>query len=68
MKRVTALRKRDGLSQAALARRAELNNSTVNAIESGRLNPWPGQLAKLAAALAWPLEDAASLMDEVDSE
>ena len=44
-------RLRQGWSQAELARRAHMNSNTISQIESGRLVPYPGQLAKLAAAL-----------------
>lgn len=44
-------RRRRGWSQAELARRAGLHPSTVSLIESQRLRPYPGQLAKLARAL-----------------
>lgn len=40
-----------GLSQAALARKAELNASTVCCIERGIMKPWPGQAAKIEAAM-----------------
>lgn len=47
------MRKELGWSQSELARRAGLNQSTLNQIESGRLLPYPSQIQKLAQALNW---------------
>lgn len=44
-----------GWSRAELARQANMNAATVGLIEAGRLMPYPGQVAKLTAALG--LED-----------
>lgn len=44
--------KKRGWSQSELARRANLNNATVNQVVNGRLLPYPGQITKLAAALS----------------
>lgn len=49
--RLTALREAKELSQAALARRCDLHNSTVSLVESGRLRPYQSQLEKLARGL-----------------
>ena len=51
MKRLTQLRLERGWSKSELARRAGLNQTTVSAIENGRLVPYEVQLAKLSAAL-----------------
>lgn len=40
-----------GLSRSAFAREAGLHVSTVSQIESGRLVAYPGQVAKITAAL-----------------
>lgn len=66
MRRIVERRKELGLSQSALARAAEMHLSSVSAIETGRLQPWPGQARKLAEALGWPVERAAELFDEAD--
>ena len=50
--------------RAELARRSGLNAATVGQIELRRLQPYPSQLAKLAAALDWS-GDPAALLDEV---
>ena len=57
-------RQRRGWSQAELARRAQMNPTTVSLIESRRLEPYPKQLEKLADALGLPPEEAGHLMDE----
>ncbi len=51
-------------SQAELARQSGLSPSTVCQIESGRFQPYPSQLAKLAAALGVS-EDPESLLSDV---
>jgi len=58
-----------GLSQAALARKAELNSSTVSCIEREKMKPWPGQASKIEAAMkeaGWNGEG--DLFEEVDDE
>ena len=47
------MRQERGWSQSELARRAGLNQSTLNQIESRRLLPYPSQIQKLAQALDW---------------
>ena len=49
-----------GWSRAELARRAQMNATTVGWIESGRFRPYPVQLEKLAKALELTLEDLES--------
>lgn len=66
MKNLESLRRKAGLSQAALARKAEMHPTTVSLIEGRRLVPGQGQLAKLAAALDLPVERAGELLQEVD--
>jgi transcriptional regulator with XRE-family HTH domain len=61
---LTAERQRRGWSQAEMARRAQLNANTVSQIESGRFQPYPAQLQKLASALAWPVAEAERLLEE----
>lgn len=64
MNRLRAERKSRGWSQAELARRAELNATTVGLIENGRLMPYPVQLAKLGRALGLEGEDVKSLVED----
>ena len=44
-------REAKGWSRAELARRADMNASTVGSIENGRLRPYESQLRKLVEAL-----------------
>jgi ribosome-binding protein aMBF1 (putative translation factor) len=55
---ITKERTKQGLSQSALARKAELHVSSLSAIENGRLNPYPAQIEKLVKALDWVREPA----------
>jgi transcriptional regulator with XRE-family HTH domain len=55
--KVRQLRERHGWSRSELARRADLHNTTVSEIESGRLRPYDGQLRKLSRALGVPIEE-----------
>ena len=57
-------RSRRGWSRAELARRAGLNASTVGLIESGRLQPYPRQLYKLARALGFSESEAHVLLED----
>ncbi|MCE5252889.1 MAG: helix-turn-helix domain-containing protein [Actinomycetia bacterium] len=54
-------------SRSELARRAGMANSTIGAIESGRLNPYPSQLHKIARALKYSGEPE-TLLDEVGAD
>ena len=65
MKRLSAERRRFGWSRAELARRAGMNAGTVSLIETGRLLPYPSQLAKIAGALGISAE---GLLDEVSDD
>jgi ribosome-binding protein aMBF1 (putative translation factor) len=53
VKRLQREREARGWSKSELARQARMANSTVGAIEAGRLKPYPSQLAKLSEALDW---------------
>jgi transcriptional regulator with XRE-family HTH domain len=65
MLQITALRRQRGWSQAELARRAGMHNSTVCQIESARLRPYPRQLAALATALGVGSSHESDLLREV---
>jgi transcriptional regulator with XRE-family HTH domain len=65
VKRLEREREARRWSKSELARRARMANSTVGAIEAGRLSPYPSQLAKLSDALGWQGEPAA-LLEEVE--
>ena len=47
---ITRRRTALGISKSALGRESGLHVSTVSQIENGRLNPYPGQIQKLADA------------------
>ena len=64
MTKLERLMHEQSLSQAALARRAELNQCTVNQIVRGRLIPYPSQLLKLTRGLGLPDAEADSLLDD----
>jgi len=65
MMRLTEVRLSRGWSQAELARRARINAGTVSLVESGRLQPYPAQIAKIARALGHPIDAADELLQEV---
>ena len=53
-RRMQEERERQGMSRAALARKAEMHPASIGQIESGYIGkPYPVQLAKIAAALDW---------------
>jgi len=66
MLRLTRYREARRLSRAALARAASLDQAFVSKIEKGRVVPYPVQLARLAAALGVPAEQADTLLERVD--
>ena len=49
------LREEAGLSQAALAKRAQITREYVNKLEAGRYDPTVGVLQRLAKALGVPV-------------
>jgi ribosome-binding protein aMBF1 (putative translation factor) len=58
-------RRRKGWSKSELARRADLNPSTISGLENGRLTPYEVQAAKLGRALGLPKGEWDSLMESV---
>ena len=54
---VTEYRKALRWSQSKLAAMSGVHATTISQIESGRLKPYPAQLAKLAAALGVSIRD-----------
>jgi len=64
MKRLKAERLRVNVSQAALGRETGVNQTTISAIENGRVIPSASELARLAGGLGFA-GDPASLTDEV---
>jgi transcriptional regulator with XRE-family HTH domain len=49
---ITKERKARGISQSEAARRASMHISSLSAIETGRMIPWPGQRKKLERVLS----------------
>jgi ribosome-binding protein aMBF1 (putative translation factor) len=63
--KITREREQQGLSMSALAAKAGMHVSSISQIEGGRLNPYPGQVKKLAKALGWK-DDPALLFKHVE--
>ncbi len=60
-RRVRELRRRNGLSQADLARLSGVGQDTISNLESGRHEPRPSTLRKIAAVFG---VEVANLYDE----
>lgn len=67
MKRVVLERRKLGLSQAKLARVADVNQSCMSRIENGKEPPYPIRGKRIADALGWT-GDPAELFEEVPSD
>lgn len=65
MKRVSVERKRLGWSQAELARRANINASSLSRIESGYEPAFPNRGKRIADALGWD-GDPKELFEDVE--
>jgi len=65
-KAVRSLREKAGIDQAALAERAELSESLVAEIESGRSDPTWGDMRRVAEALGVSLETLSELAEEFE--
>lgn len=63
--RLKRVREDAGMSRAELARRAEMQGSTITNIESGRFIPYEKQLAKIASVLN--VEDPESLLEPLEA-
>ena len=68
MIRLTALRESRGWSKSELARRAHMNAGTLSLVESGRLKPYPAQIAMIARALGHPRDATDQLLEEVSHD
>lgn len=64
MKRVVLERQKLGMSQAKLARAADVNQSCMSRIEAGKEPPYPHRGKRIADALGWE-GDPAELFEEV---
>jgi transcriptional regulator with XRE-family HTH domain len=58
-KAVQELRQRAGLSRAALAARAELDDTSVSRIEAGTIDPTWGSMRRIAKGLGVSLRELA---------
>ncbi len=67
MRRLRLEREDRGWSRSELARRARMSAPDIGKIESGRLNPYPSQLTKIAEALGVDSDVAEALLEEVAS-
>ena len=64
---LTKAREAAGLNKRQLGAKSELHPSRIGTIENQRARPYDVELARIAAALAWP-GDPAALLEEVDRE
>jgi transcriptional regulator with XRE-family HTH domain len=62
--RMKQVRLRRHLSQTKLGAAADLSTSDVSKIESGRFQPYPGQLKRLARALKLKPQELLEAVDE----
>lgn len=67
MKRIVLERKSRGLSQAKLARLADVNQSCMSRIENGKEDAYPHRGKRIADALGWR-GDPAELFEEVKGD
>lgn len=67
MKRIVLERRKRGLSQSKLARLADVNQSCMSRIETGKEPPYPHRGKRIAEALGWD-GDPAELFEEVPDD
>ncbi|TDK48994.1 cupin domain-containing protein [Antarcticimicrobium luteum] len=67
-RRLRALRQRAGLSQRVLAKRAEVTNSTISLIESGKVNPSVGALKRILDGIPVGLSEFFAFEPEPEAE
>lgn len=65
-KAVRALRQKTGLSQDALAARAELDSASIARVEAGQVDPTWGSMRRIAGGLGVPLEELAELAEDFE--
>jgi len=63
---VRLLRERAGLTEAALAARAEIAPASISAIEAGQEEPTWGTLRRIAGGVEVPLADLFSLAERLE--
>lgn len=64
--RLRAVRERVGLSQRALAKKAEIPNSTISLIEAGKMNPSVGALRRILDGIPISLSEFFSFEPETE--
>jgi transcriptional regulator with XRE-family HTH domain len=64
--RLRAIREHAGLSQRALAKKAEVPNSTISLIESGKMNPSVGALRRILDGIPISLSEFFSFEPELE--
>jgi transcriptional regulator with XRE-family HTH domain len=65
---ILQLRDERGMTQAALARAADTDNTRISHLENGRTNPAWGTVRRIAAALDVPVSKLAALAEELEGE
>jgi transcriptional regulator with XRE-family HTH domain len=65
---ILQLRDERGLTQAALARAADTDNTRISHLENGRTNPAWGTVRRIAAALGVPVSELAALAERLERE
>jgi putative transcriptional regulator len=65
---ILQLRDERGMTQAALARAADTDNTRISHLENGRTNPAWGTVRRIAAALDVPVSELAALAEELEGE
>lgn len=67
-RRLRYLREQAGLSQRALAKRADVTNSTISLIEAGRMNPSVGALKRILDGIPIGMSEFFSFEPEPDAQ
>jgi transcriptional regulator with XRE-family HTH domain len=65
---ILQLRDERGMTQAALARAADTDNTRISHLENGRTNPAWGTVRRIAAALGVPVSEIAARAEQLDRE
>jgi transcriptional regulator with XRE-family HTH domain len=64
---ISLLRKRAGLTQAAIGKMAELHQTQISNIERGRVDPTWGNVRRIAAALGTSVDRLAEVAEQFKS-
>lgn len=63
---IKEMRKRQGMSQGELSKRADLHQTWISRIESGKVNPTYGNVRRIAYGLNASLEELADLAEKLE--